>query len=261
MNTQPSVSVFITRAYLICKTYFNLCDQICTCLHYKVGNWFRSFKHVDWWNLIKQSVTVGAMVAISGPHGCAIVMSHTEINKVVTQWPLTFSLCLSVTRPLICAFHITYKHTPEIIDMHRGMYYKYKIKHKLQMLEWPCRALTANLYFKSFPFSAKCQHPSSPPCPHGAVDGSVAWLLTEQRLLWWKVLWFYISCIASATWISNCPKVARGKFHCFSRTTLVEITCCRARFGVICVKTNTADICPGTETEQGLRGIRNQKRI
>ena len=50
-----------------------------------------------------------------------IVMSHIEINKAVSQWLLTFNLCVSVTWPLTCAFHIPCTHTPEIIDMHRGM--------------------------------------------------------------------------------------------------------------------------------------------
>ena len=48
-------------------------------------------------------------------------MSYIEINKAVSQWLLTFNLCVSVTWPLTCAFHIPCTHTPEIIDMHRGM--------------------------------------------------------------------------------------------------------------------------------------------
>ena len=48
-------------------------------------------------------------------------MSYTEINKVVSQWLLTFNLCVSVTWPLTCAFHIPCTHTPEIIDMHSGV--------------------------------------------------------------------------------------------------------------------------------------------
>ena len=83
---------------------------------------------MDWWNLMKQSVTVGAQLLWSGRygcnngrHGCTIVMSYIEINKAVSQWLLTFNLCVSVTWPLTCAFHIPCTHTPEIIDMHRGM--------------------------------------------------------------------------------------------------------------------------------------------
>ena len=77
---------------------------------------------------MKQSVTVGAQLLWSGRYGCnngrygcTIVMSYIEINKAVSQWLLTFNLCVSVTWPLTCAFHIPCTHTPEIIDMHRGM--------------------------------------------------------------------------------------------------------------------------------------------
>ena len=47
--------------------------------------------------------------------------SYIETNKAVSQWLLTFNLCVSVTWPLTCAFHIPCTHTPEIIDMHRGV--------------------------------------------------------------------------------------------------------------------------------------------
>ena len=77
---------------------------------------------------MKQSVTVGAQLLWSsrygcnnGRYGCTIVMSYIEINKAVSQWLLTFNLCVSVTWPLTCAFHIPCTHTSEIIDMHRGM--------------------------------------------------------------------------------------------------------------------------------------------
>ena len=83
---------------------------------------------MDWWNLMKQSVTVGAQLlwgghygCNNGRYGCTIVMSYIEINKAVSQWLLTFNLCVSVTWPLTCAFHIPCTHTPEITDMHRGM--------------------------------------------------------------------------------------------------------------------------------------------
>ena len=77
---------------------------------------------------MKQSVTVGAQLLWSsrygcnnGRYGCTIVMSYIEMNKAVSQWLLTSNLCVSATWPLTCAFHIPCMHTPEIIDMHRGM--------------------------------------------------------------------------------------------------------------------------------------------
>ena len=83
---------------------------------------------MDWRNLMKRSVTVGVQLlwggrygCNNGRYGCTIVMSYIEINKVVSHWLLTFNLCVSVTRPLTCAFHIPCMHTPEIIDMHRGV--------------------------------------------------------------------------------------------------------------------------------------------
>ena len=95
---------------------------------WKLGINLAVFYQVDWWNLMKQSVTVGAQLLWSGCYGCnnghyrcTIVMSYIEINKAVSQWLLTFNLCISVTWPLTCAFHIPCTHTPEIIDMHRGM--------------------------------------------------------------------------------------------------------------------------------------------
>ena len=77
---------------------------------------------------MQQSVTVGAQLlwggrygCNNGRYGCTIVMSYIEINKAVSQWLLTFNLCVSVTWPLTCAFHIPCTHTPEIIDMHRDL--------------------------------------------------------------------------------------------------------------------------------------------
>ena len=128
MNTQPSVPAFITHANLKCKRNSNSCDEICVWFHLKVGNYFCSLYQVDWRNLMKQSVTVRAQLlwggrygCNNGRYGCTIVMSYIEINKAVSQWLLTFNLCVSVTWPLTCAFHIPCTHTPEIIDMHRGM--------------------------------------------------------------------------------------------------------------------------------------------
>ena len=125
-NTQPNVPAFITHAYLKCKKYM------------KVGNQFCSLYQVDWRNLMKQSVTVGVQLlwggrygCNNGRYGCTIVMSYIEINKAVSQWLLTFNLCVSVTWPLTCAFHIPCTHTPEIIDMHRGVCDKC-FEHKTQ---------------------------------------------------------------------------------------------------------------------------------
>ena len=77
---------------------------------------------------MKQSVTVGVQLlwggrygCNNGRYGCTIVMSYIEINKAVSQWLLTFNLCVSVTWPLTCAFHMPCTHTHEIIDMHRGV--------------------------------------------------------------------------------------------------------------------------------------------
>ena len=77
---------------------------------------------------MKQSVTVGAQLlwggrygCNNGRYGCTIVMPYIEINESVSQWLLTFNLCVSVTWPLTCAFHIPCTHTPEIIYMHRGV--------------------------------------------------------------------------------------------------------------------------------------------
>ena len=118
MNTQPSVTALITHANLNCKKYIHWCDERIL-FHFKIGKL---------WNLMKQSVTVGEQLLWSGlygcnngRYGCAIVMSYTEINKAVSQWLLTFNLCVSVTWPLTCAFHIPWTHTPRNIDMHRGV--------------------------------------------------------------------------------------------------------------------------------------------
>ena len=84
---------------------------------------------------MKQSVTVGAQLlwggrygCNNGRYGCTIVMSYIEINKAVSQWLLTFNLCVSVTWPLTCAFRTPCTHTSEIIDMHRGVCDKQSIQ-------------------------------------------------------------------------------------------------------------------------------------
>ena len=51
-------------------------------------------------------------------HHCDVIHCN---KQAVSQWLLTFNLCVSVTWPLTCAFHLPCTHTPEIIDMHRGV--------------------------------------------------------------------------------------------------------------------------------------------
>ena len=128
MNIQPSIPAFIIHAILKCRKAIHLCDEISIWFHFKVGNSFCSLYQVDWWNLMMQSVTADAHFLWSGRYCCnngrygsAIVMSYIEINKAVSQWLLTVNLCVSVTWPLTCAFHIPCTRTPEIIDMHRGV--------------------------------------------------------------------------------------------------------------------------------------------
>ena len=111
MNTQSIVPAFITQANLKCKKYIHLCDKICVWFHVKIGNSFYSLYQVDWRNLMKQSVTVGAQLLWGGRYGCnnarygcTIVMPYIEINKAVSQWLLTFNLCVSDIWPV----HFTY---------------------------------------------------------------------------------------------------------------------------------------------------------
>ena len=77
------------------------------------------------WNnrllLLSNCYEVVTMVATSGRYGYAIVRSYIKMNEAVSQWPLTFNLCVSVTWPLTCAFHIPSTYTREIIDVHRGV--------------------------------------------------------------------------------------------------------------------------------------------
>ena len=78
-----------------------------------------------WWEnlplLVLNFYELIAIVATSGRYGCTIVMSHTEINKTVSQWSLTFNQCFSISWPLTCVFHVSCMCTPEIIDMHRDV--------------------------------------------------------------------------------------------------------------------------------------------
>ena len=102
MNSQPSVPAFITNVYSKCTKYYSF-----LCLISKLGiNFVVCIMWIDesGWNNLLLSVPncheVTTMVATSGHYGCTIVMSYTEINKAVSQWPLTFKLCISVTWPL-----------------------------------------------------------------------------------------------------------------------------------------------------------------
>ena len=94
------------------------------CFHFKVGNSFCSLYQFDWWNL-KHSATVGTQFLWSRRHGCnkrSLWLRHCDVihwDKAVSQWLLTFNMCVSVTWPLTSAFHT---HTPEITDMHRGVF-------------------------------------------------------------------------------------------------------------------------------------------
>ena len=62
-------------------------------------------------------------------HHCDVI--HWD-NKAVSQWLLTFNLCVSVTWPLTCAFHIPCTHTPEIIDRHKEQYLRSRDTGALQ---------------------------------------------------------------------------------------------------------------------------------
>ena len=104
---------------------------------------------------MKQSVTVGAQLlwggrygCNNGRYGCTIVMSYVEINKAVSQWLLTFNLCVSVTWPLTCAFHIPCTHTPEIIDVRRGVCDKNLLTAKIITAELSTAKLRA--YFMEY---------------------------------------------------------------------------------------------------------------
>ena len=92
---------------------------------WKLGiNFAVCIKWIDetWWNNRLLLLLWGGRYGCNnGRYGCTIVMSYIVINKALWQWLLTFNLCVSVTLPLTCAFHIPCTHTPEIIDMHRGV--------------------------------------------------------------------------------------------------------------------------------------------
>ena len=144
MNTQPSVPAFITHANLKCKKYIHLCDEICL-VSFESWEFILQFLSSG---LMKLGETIGycwcpivmkwsLCGCNNGRYGCTIVMSYIEINKAVSQWLLTFNLCVSVTWPLTCAFHIPCTHTPEIIDMHRGMCDKRCVSDVCHILQKP----------------------------------------------------------------------------------------------------------------------------
>ena len=83
-------------------------------------------------------------------------------------------------------------------------------------------------------------------------------LPTKRVLLWRKVLWSRIRCVAGTTGKSDCPEVAWSKSQSFSRITLVKIASWGIRFGVICVETHSTITNPRTEIEKGPRGSRDQ---
>ena len=97
----------------------------------KLGiNFAICIKWIDetWWN--NRLLLYSAQLLWGGRYGCnngrymvAPLWCHTlrQTKLYISQWLLTFNLCVSVTWPLTCAFHIPCTHTPEIIDMHRGV--------------------------------------------------------------------------------------------------------------------------------------------
>ena len=82
--------------------------------------------------LVSSCCEVVTMVATSGCYGCISVISYTEINKLKSQWALTFNLLISLTWPLTCAFYKPYTNCLEIIDMHRGVCNKYKSQMEMK---------------------------------------------------------------------------------------------------------------------------------
>ena len=72
-------------------------------------NWIDDICWKNLLMLVPSCCEVVVMVAKSGRYSFTIVMSYTEINKTVSQWLLT------------CTFHKLCAHTPEIIDLYRGV--------------------------------------------------------------------------------------------------------------------------------------------
>ena len=56
------------------------------------------------------------MVARSGHYGCTILMSYIGVNNAVSQYPLSFNMCICFIWSLTCVFHMLCTHTPEIND-------------------------------------------------------------------------------------------------------------------------------------------------
>ena len=68
-------------------------------------------------------------------HHCDVI--HWDKQSCVTM-AVDLNLCVSVTWPLNCAFHIPCTHTPEIIDMHRGVCDKWDTDQPDVMLRLYC---------------------------------------------------------------------------------------------------------------------------
>ena len=78
---------------------------------WKLGiNFAVCIKWIDetWWNnrllLVPNCYEVVTMVATMVAMVVPLWCPYIEINKAVSQWLLTFNLCVSVTWPLTCAF-------------------------------------------------------------------------------------------------------------------------------------------------------------
>ena len=142
-QAKPGVHlVDTTRVCFIVNEHTTKCSCFYHTCKFKMQNvssfmwWNMCLVSFEIWELILQFVSNGltkldetisycwcpiVMSCNNGRYGCTIVMSYIEINKAVSQWLLTFNLCVSVTWPLTCAFHIPCTHTPEIIDVYMGM--------------------------------------------------------------------------------------------------------------------------------------------
>ena len=146
---------------------------------------------------MKQSLTVGAQLLWSGRYGCnnsrygcTIVMSYIEINKAVSQWLSTFNLCVSVTWPLTCAFHIPCTHTPEIIDMHRGMCDNNLSHYSDVIMGTIASQITslANVYSTFYSGVDQSKHQSSASRASNAENVSIWWRHHGAKTEWHNIL-------------------------------------------------------------------------
>ena len=125
MNTQPSVPAFITHADLKWKKIFIYClvsfESWELILQFQVSSGLTKLDETIsycWcpiairWSLWLQQWSLWL-------HHCDVI--HWDKQSCVTMALDLYNLCVSVTWPLACAFHIPCTHTPEIIDMHRGV--------------------------------------------------------------------------------------------------------------------------------------------